>query len=67
MEYSKEQIEEMVKKAKKWDALGEKIAKCYGDYDDEGNELPSDYEKEFGSKPDLGTIGEMVASAYGWF
>jgi len=66
MEYTNEQIEEMANKTKKWDALGEKIAKCYGDYDDEGNELPSEYEEEFGSEPDLCTIGEMAASAYGW-
>lgn len=66
MEYSKKQIEEIAEKAAKWDALGEKIAKCYADYDNNGNELLTEYEEEFGSEPDLITIGEMAASAYGW-
>ena len=66
MEYTKEQIEKMAIKAKKWDALGERISKCYGDLDEQGNETLSDYEKEIGVEPDLFTIGEMAASAYGF-
>lgn len=65
-DYTTDQIEQWKAKAEKWDALGEKIAKCYNDYDDDGGELPSDYENEFGSEPDLGTIGEYAASAFGW-
>lgn len=61
MEYTKEQIEKMKKKADKWDALGAKISKCYcnvnGGYDEENPEIKD---------ADLCTIGEMAASAFGW-
>lgn len=61
MEYTKEQIEEMKKKADKWDALGAKIEKCYcntdGEYDEENPEIEG---------ADFSTIGEMAASAFGW-
>lgn len=61
MEYTKEQIEEMKKKADKWDALGAKIEKCYcnadGEYDEENPEIED---------ADLCTIGKMAASAFGW-
>jgi hypothetical protein len=61
MEYTKEQIEEMKKKADKWDALGAEIEKCYcnadGEYDEENPEIED---------ADLCTIGEMAASAFGW-
>jgi hypothetical protein len=61
MEYTKEQIEEMKKKADEWDALGAKIDKCYcnadGEYDEENPEIED---------ADLCTIGEMAASAFGW-
>lgn len=53
-------------KAEKWDSLYEKISKCYGDYDDDGKELPSEYEVENGSPADLVTIGEMAAVAFGF-
>ena len=61
MEYTKEEIEVMKKKAEKWDALGAKIEKCYcnssGEYDEENAEIKD---------ADLGTIGEMAACAFGW-
>lgn len=48
-------------KAKKWDLLGSEISKCYcnteGEYDEENPEIENS---------DLGTIGEMAATAYGW-
>ena len=52
MEYTKEQIKEMKKKADKWDALGAEISKCYCNPEIED--------------ADLCTIGEMAASAFGW-
>lgn len=61
MEYTKEQIEGWKAKAEKWDALGEKIAKCYPDYDDDGEELETEE-----PDADLCTIGEHAAHAYGW-
>lgn len=64
MTYTKEQIEEWKSKSEKWDTLKAKIATCYEDYDDEGNVIMSKYEEKYGSQPDLGTIGEMAASAY---
>lgn len=71
MEYTNEQLIEIQKKvdeikvwkskAEKWDALGAKIEKCYcnsdGEYDEENPEIED---------ADLGTIGEMAATAYGW-
>jgi hypothetical protein len=61
MEYTKKQIEEMKKKADKWDALGVEIAKCYcnadGEYDEENPEIEG---------ADIATIGELAASAFGW-
>lgn len=59
MEYTNEQIEEFKRKADKWDALDAKIKKCYcsvdGGYDDPEIE-----------DADLGAIGELAASAFGW-
>lgn len=52
---SQKQIDEWKKKAEKWDALGDKIAKYYED--DEGN-----IEKE----GDLINIGEDAAHAFGF-
>jgi hypothetical protein len=61
MDYTKEQIEEWKSKATKWDKLGDEISKCYrnseGEYDEDNPEIED---------ADLGTIGEMAASAYGW-
>ena len=47
-------------KSEKWDKLSDKIEKCY--VDEEGEEL-SDEESE---GIDLGTIGEIAATAFGW-
>lgn len=59
-----EWIEEYVKpfrsKAEKWDKLSEKIAKCY--VDENGDELSEEDSEDI----DLGTIGEIAASAFGW-
>lgn len=46
-------------KADNWDKLGEKIETCYAEEGDE------DF-GEFGDEPDLATIGELAATAYGW-
>jgi hypothetical protein len=59
MNYTKEQIEEWKAKAEKWDLLNEEIGKCYPNYDDEGNELESEI-----PEADLGTIGEIAATAF---
>lgn len=57
-------IEEYVKpfkaKAEKWDKLSDKIAKCY--VDENGDELTEEEAEDI----DLGTIGEIAASAFGW-
>jgi len=57
-------IEEYVKpfktKAEKWDKLSDKIAKCY--VDKNGDELTEEEAEDI----DLGTIGEIAASAFGW-
>ena len=47
-------------KSAKWDKIGEKIAKCY--VDENGDELSEEESEEI----DLGTIGEIAASAFGW-
>ena len=47
-------------KAEKWDKLSEKIAKCY--VDENGDELSEEDLEGI----DLGTIGEIAASAFGW-
>ena len=47
-------------KAEKWDELSEKIAKCY--VDENGDELSEEDLEGI----DLGTIGEIAASAFGW-
>lgn len=49
-------------KAEKWDRLDEKISKCYPEYDDHAEENDDDdYDNT-----DLGTIGELAASAFGY-
>ena len=52
--------EQFSKKAEKWDKLSEKIAKCY--VDENGYELSEEDSEDI----DLGTIGEIAASAFGW-
>lgn len=52
--------EQFSKKAEKWDKLSEKIAKCY--VDENGDELSEEDSEDI----DLGTIGEIAASAFGW-
>jgi len=58
-----DKIKEVVSK---WYDLREKVGTCYGEYDDDGNELKTEYENEFGSEPDLCTIGEIAAHALGF-
>lgn len=59
--YTEKQIKEFKIKADKWDALSNEIAKCYcnedGEYDEDNPEIED---------ADLGTIGEIAASAFGW-
>ena len=47
-------------KAEKWDKLESKISKCY--VDENGDELSEEDSEDM----DLGTIGEIAASAFGW-
>jgi superfamily II RNA helicase len=51
-----DEIARLKVKADKWEALGDKIAKCY-EVDDDG---------EFVNDSDLVTIGELAATAYGY-
>jgi len=57
-------IEQLIQKYKikseKWDKLDEKIAKCY--VDENGDELSEEDSEDI----DLGAIGEIAASAFGW-
>lgn len=53
-----EELSKHKMKSEKWDKLGEKIAKCY--VDENGDELSE------AEDIDLGTIGEISASAFGW-
>lgn len=48
------------KKSEKWDKLDAKIAKCY--FDENGDELS----EEDSENIDLGTIGEIAASEFGY-
>jgi hypothetical protein len=70
MEYTKQQIEEFKSKSEKWDTLGDKIADCYmvknPEYDVENNDEVDEYIENEDDNIDLGTIGEIAASAYGW-
>lgn len=66
MDYTKEQIETMANKAAKWDALTDKVAECYEDWDAEGNEIPSKFEQQHGRTPDLGDVGLIAAGALGF-
>ena len=47
-------------KAEKWDKLDAKIAKCY--FDEDGEELS----EEDSENIDLGTIGQIAASEFGY-
>ena len=55
-----EELSKYQHKALKWDELSEKIAKCY--VDENGDELSEEDLEGI----DLGTIGEIAASAFGW-
>jgi hypothetical protein len=61
MEYTKEEIEKFKAKADKWDALDERISVYYRHLDPESG--IDDPEEE----GDLCTIGELAASAFGYF
>lgn len=54
------ELQKYIHKANNWDKLSKKIAKCY--VDDNGDELSEEEADEI----DLGTIGEIAATAYGW-
>lgn len=53
-------LSEQLSKARKWEALGEKISKCY--VDEDGEELSD----EAAEGNDLVKIGEIAASDFGW-
>lgn len=59
--YTEEQILEWKTKAQKWDDLGDAIAECYGHETEDG-----EWEENDDPDTDLGTIGEIAASAFGW-
>ncbi|MGN6435965.1 MAG: hypothetical protein ACTHMM_05500 [Agriterribacter sp.] len=61
--YTDEQIQEWKTKAEKWDALRNEIAACYVK-PDESN--PDEFVENDDPNVDLGTIGEIAASAFGW-
>ena len=54
--------EKDAEKVRKWDDLGQMIAKCYSSYTDEGKEIPPEK-----TNADLTDIGEMAALAFGYF
>lgn len=58
--YTEQQINEWKAKAEKWDDLEKKIAAFY--VDENGDELSD----EQGEGYDLGNIGEVAATAFGW-
>lgn len=61
-----ENFESLKAKAEKWDLLGDAIATCYPDFDEEDNELSTEFEEKFGVEPNLCTIGEIAASHFGY-
>ncbi len=60
--YTEEQIIQLKIKADKWDALYLNIAKRYPDYDDDGQEVHTEYSED----ADFETIGEIAALAFGF-
>ena len=59
-ELTKEEFEELKTKAEKWDKLGSEIEKFYTNSEGEINE------DNLESEGDLGDIGEIAATAFGW-
>ena len=57
-----EELQKVMQKAAKWDALEEKIGKCYFKY----NDLTQEDEENDDPDIDLGTIGEIAAAAFGY-
>lgn len=57
--YTEKEIEAWKEKARKWDLLNEEIGKCYPELDDDGNEIEE-------VDADLGTIGEIAATHFGY-
>jgi len=56
-----EQISKYQHKALKWDELHDKIAKCYGIENEDG-----EWEEDEDGDSDLTTIGEISAEAFGF-
>lgn len=54
---NEKEMNEMMDKANKWDALDKEIAACY--IDENGDEIEDE-------SIDLGTIGEIAAIVFGW-
>lgn len=61
IEDATEYFEKLKRKADKWDALDEKISKCYGEENEEGEWVDNEDDNT-----DLGTIGEIAARAFGF-
>lgn len=56
-----EELSKYQHKALKWDELHDKISKCYGIENDEG-----EWEEDEDGDSDLTTIGEIAAEAFGF-
>ena len=55
MEISQEEYNSLKSKSDKWDALDNKLAEIYGEGDDDNEQ-----------ETDLGDIGEIAATAFGY-
>lgn len=60
MTYTEEQIKIWKEKAEKWDKLEDRIADCYG------SEVDGEWVENEDEDMDLGYIGEIAASAFGF-
>lgn len=61
-----ENFESLKAKAEQWDSLSDAIATCYPEYDENDEELSTEFEDIFGVEPNLCTIGEIAASHFGY-
>lgn len=60
IQITSKELEDIQKKAEKWDKLGDKIARYYETEDEDGNEIAAE------KQGDLCDIGLAAAAAYGW-
>lgn len=67
MNYTQEQIEQWKRKAEKWDALSEKIGRCYKPETKEDLDVVDpNGEVDWVDDADLATVGEFAAIAFGY-